>query len=354
MERFIKHINIKENIKVWMIFTFLVFVLYDVVWLLVGVNEIDNFAAEDIARSFGIDLLYCAIFSATGCIVSNCILAFGIRKNKKLHAIAILLILFTVNMAVAYAVESAFDAVFNDILDEEFVSEVYFMGLICTLMSLTYVVEHYIKIEKSINKENYDLQLKVLKMQLNPHFMFNSLNILAELIAENPSKAEKYTIRLSKIYRYILCNMNVDLIPVAKALEFAEDYVSLLKLRYENISFRVENFKCSDNELVLPFCFQLLIENAVKHNVMPLNEKFIIRVGRRGDDLIVSNKIYEKKEECVTKDSYGVGLKNLNKRCEIFADREIVVRKDGQTYEIILPIIHKHTITHEKNTDNRR
>ena len=108
-----------------------------------------------------------------------------------------------------------------------------------------------------------------LKSQLDPHFLFNSLNVLTSLIGENPYKAEKFTTKLSKIYRYVLEQRNKDLIPVLEEIKFANTYMELLGMRFEDaVKFEIPSSITNKNLKIVPLSLQLLLENAVKHNVV--------------------------------------------------------------------------------------
>lgn len=134
-----------------------------------------------------------------------------------------------------------------------------------------------------------------LKNQLDPHFLFNSLNVLTSLIGENPNQAEKFTTKLSKVYRYVLEQRNKDLIPLSEELQFAKTYMELLGMRFEDaVKFNIPD-TVSDEELkIVPLSLQLLLENAVKHNVVSTLRPLEITIYEEDDYLIIQNNINPK------------------------------------------------------------
>src|SRR5690606_27500451 len=123
--------------------------------------------------------------------------------------------------------------------------------------------------EQKVIAGTANARFDALKNQLDPHFLFNSLNVLTSLIEENPENAQRFTTALSKVYRYVLEQKNKDLVSVDEELDFARTYMSLLKMRFEDsIVFTIPD-KASDPESkVVPLSLQLLLENAVKHNMV--------------------------------------------------------------------------------------
>ena len=202
--------------------------------------------------------------------------------------------------------------------------------------------------EKEV-KENNRLHMQLLKMQLNPHFIFNSLSALAYLIGTNPKQAEKYTVYLAKIYRYILGHMDADAVPLKDCLAFSKDYMALLKLRYENIDMDIRGFEYGDNECVLSLSLQVLIENAVKHNAPSPAETLRIDIDREGDRLVVSNNILRSPATGRSPaDAHGIGLDNLKKRYRMKFDRAIDIVETRDCFKVYIPIV---KVNHEKGID---
>lgn len=180
-----------------------------------------------------------------------------------------------------------------------------------------------------LQKENLQSQFDVLKQQVNPHFLFNSLNVLTSLIKIDPDLAESFTERLSLVYRYVLENKEKDLVSLSTELEFLNSYLFLLEIRFMGKIITEINIENSYNDFyILPIALQLLIENAVKHNtfskVNPL--KIEIFVDRQQKLNIVNNlNLRETKLG-----STGVGLENISRRYALVSEQqpEFTMTKD--------------------------
>ncbi len=180
-----------------------------------------------------------------------------------------------------------------------------------------------------------------LKNQIDPHFLFNSLNVLSSLIEENPENAQRFTISLSKVYRYVLEQKDKEVVSVSEELAFAKVYLNLLKMRFENsLSYELPEFPVDTNLMVVPLSLQLLLENAVKHNVVSDLKPLHVKITIEGNELVVKNDL-QKKE--VLGSNIGVGLQNIVSRYSIITNRKLKVLKDEQTFEVRLPILSEIT-----------
>ena len=168
----------------------------------------------------------------------------------------------------------------------------------------------------SLQKENLQSQFEVLRQQVNPHFLFNSLNVLTSLIKLEPDLAEKFTEHLSKVYRYVLENKDNDLVPVRTELEFLDAYIFLLNIRFMNkIEIKVDIEEQKKELLILPLALQLLIENAIKHNSMSRKMPLKIRIFiDESNTLNIVNNLQMRESHMV---STGVGLKNIEHRYKL-------------------------------------
>ncbi|WP_421806930.1 2TM domain-containing protein [Flagellimonas sp.] len=217
-----------------------------------------------------------------------------------------------------------------------------------------YYKERQVK-EQKIIAGSASARFDALKNQLDPHFLFNSLNVLTSLIDEDPHQAQNFTTSLSKVYRYVLEQKNKDLVTVDEELKFARTYVRLLKMRFEDsIIFDIPD-QCSVPEAkIVPLSLQLLLENAVKHNVVTSSRPLHIRVYEDKGMLVVSNNLQEKQ---VVKKSSGVGLQNIKQRYRILTDREMVINKTTKDFSVSLPILtQKYTVmeTQENYIEEKR
>lgn len=182
-------------------------------------------------------------------------------------------------------------------------------------------------------------QFESLKNQIDPHFLFNSLNVLSSLIEENPQNAQRFTTSLSKIYRYVLEQKDKELISVSDELAFANTYMNLLKMRFENsLFFEVPEVISNPEGKVVPLSLQLLLENTIKHNVVSEQRPLHIRIQDFGNYLIVENDL-QKKE--ILQDRKGVGLQNIVDRYGILTSRKVLIEETKSTFSVSIPILTK-------------
>ncbi len=184
--------------------------------------------------------------------------------------------------------------------------------------------------------ENIRTRYEVLKNQVDPHFLFNSLNTLNSIIRVDVDKAQHYVLLLSAIFRYTL--QSKEVVPLYEELNFTRTYSSLMEIRYGQ-SLRID-FEVEDrylDYLVIPFGVQTLIENAIKHNIVSNREPLVITVATSGDDTIsVSNPVRPKKQP---ETGERIGLSNLSERYRLKWQKDIVIEKSNECFRIILPLI---------------
>ena len=164
-----------------------------------------------------------------------------------------------------------------------------------------------------LQKENLQSQFEVLKQQVNPHFLFNSLNVLSSLIKIDPDTAEVFTEKLSKVYRYVLENKEKDLVTVATEMEFLESYLFLIDIRFmHKINVKIDVPQQYLDYFILPIAVQMIIENAIKHNTFSKSRPMQIEISV-GDkqQLIISNTLQLRETKLA---STGIGLKNIVQR----------------------------------------
>jgi sensor histidine kinase YesM len=193
--------------------------------------------------------------------------------------------------------------------------------------------------KEQLEKLQLQTQLDVLKNQINPHFLFNSLNSLSALITEDPGKAELFVDKLSTVYRYILLHNDRDWVDLQTELAFIKAYFHLLQTRYgEGVQL---NLSVSDSQSGLhlpPLTLQLLVENAVKHNVVHKNNPLSISISTTGErQLQISNNLQRKNKQHVL--SHGVGLKNITDRYSIANAGSIIVEEVNGNFIVTLPLI---------------
>lgn len=190
--------------------------------------------------------------------------------------------------------------------------------------------------EQQIISTEKTAQLKALKDQLDPHFLFNSLNVLTSLIEENSDKAQDFTTGLSKIYRYVLDQKEKEKVALVEEIKFAKTYINLLKMRFEDsISVRFQTTTNAAYYLV-PLSLQLVLENAVKHNKISSTQILHLRIYIADEMLVVENSYQPKKQLSNRK---GVGLQNIHNRYQLFTNRKVKVEQDEHLFRVYLPLL---------------
>lgn len=193
-----------------------------------------------------------------------------------------------------------------------------------------------LKREQKLVHEKLIFQNETLKSQVNPHFLFNSLNTLSSFVHTDAGLSEKYIQKLSSVYRYILENMEIELVPVSRELDFVNDFFYLQKLRdQEKIELKIE-ISHSGKALTLPVSLQMLVENALKHNVAKRENPLVITIHNEGIDKVVVRNNLQKKTQLVN--SSKIGLKNLNERCRLILKREIEIVENEEEFVVKIPV----------------
>mgnify|MGYP000955546859 FL=1 len=199
--------------------------------------------------------------------------------------------------------------------------------------------------EQKIIASTANAKFESLKNQIDPHFLFNSLNVLSSLIEENPENAQRFTTSLSKIYRYVLEQKDKELVTLQEELTFAKTYMNLLKMRFENsISFELPEDFNNDEAKVVPLSLQLLLENTIKHNVVSEQKPLHIKIYIADNYLIVENNLQIKE---VLQDRRGVGLQNIVNRYALISERKVLIEESSAYFKIKIPILTKQIVTME-------
>jgi len=191
-------------------------------------------------------------------------------------------------------------------------------------------------IDKEILKrEKIQSELNEIKNQLNPHFLFNSLNSLHSLIRSNPEKASLFVTNLSKLYRYVLQSKEKDLVSIEEELAFLKNYTDLIHIRYRD-KFQINiELKAKDYNLYLPvLSIQLLVENAIKHNEISEENPLKVFVYIIDKHLVITHKLRPRKTLI---QSTGNGIVNLSRRCQFLMGRDIEIQKD-ENFTVRIPI----------------
>ena len=192
---------------------------------------------------------------------------------------------------------------------------------------------------EELRRSSEQAQVQLIKSQVNPHFLFNNLNVLSGMVIKNNPEANHFIEEFSKVYRYILNNQEKELVPLWSELEFIQPYIFLLQKRFDN-SLQVtisipEQYK---NCHVVPASLQMLIENAIKHNIVSSQKPLHIDIHANGDQtLIVTNNLQLRKS--TTEPSSRIGLQNIKKRYELISGRNVVIKKTETIFEVTLPLL---------------
>ncbi|MBF6608092.1 MAG: histidine kinase [Flavobacterium sp.] len=193
--------------------------------------------------------------------------------------------------------------------------------------------------EQKIIAGTASAKFESLKNQIDPHFLFNSLNVLSSLIEENPENAQKFTTSLSKIYRYVLEQKDKELVSLEEELSFARTYMNLLKMRFENsLFYEMPDGALNPDAKVVPLSLQLLLENTVKHNVVSEKKPLTIRIKIEGDYLVVENDLQRKE---ILDSRRGVGLQNIINRYAIITSRSVMIDESDSKFRVLIPILTK-------------
>lgn len=190
--------------------------------------------------------------------------------------------------------------------------------------------------EQKLKEENLQYKYINLKTQVNPHFLFNSLNTVSELIYEDPKKADKYIQKLAGIYRYILDHEETDLVSLNEEIVFVKQYFDLQQERAENKIQLDMDIKNVDKFRIIPISLQILIENALKHNSMSEECPLKIHIGNDDEYITVSNGIQRKD---IIAHSSGTGLSNLKGRVKLITGKEIIIDQKNNIFTVKLPIL---------------
>jgi hypothetical protein len=190
--------------------------------------------------------------------------------------------------------------------------------------------------ERNLKAEMMAYKYESLRNQINPHFLFNSFNVLSDLVYADQAIAVKFINQLSELFRYVLDSRDKELVPLADEINFMHSYIYLLKTRFEDKLDLKIDMEASADELIVPMTLQMLVENAVKHNEVSETFPLQIRISRNGSYLEVENSLRVKK---VGEDSKNTGLKNIIQQFSFFTDRQIEVRDNDGKFLVRIPVL---------------
>lgn len=219
----------------------------------------------------------------------------------------------------------------------------------CWLVNLLYhlinTIIFYFKEYKTTSLEAEQLknisaqaELQLIKNQVNPHFLFNNLNVLSALIMKDNNEANRFIEEFSKVYRYILSNHDKELVELKTELDFIKPYIFLLEKRFaDGLVIKVDIADRYKEQYIIPASLQMLIENAIKHNVVSRHKPLVIDVHSNGNNtIVVSNNLQAKQTIEV---STGIGLQNIIKRYRLVSNKEVLIKAGENDFTVTLPLI---------------
>jgi len=316
--------------------------------VITGMINLDNFSHWKIKLSFLYTILIAFLIWQ-----GNRYLLFSLRSyfnwhKKPLHKIGILLLsvsFYTIPLSVLM-LTGWYKLFTNAEIDREIIFTSTLIIMICVIF-ITHVYETAFLVKESeseivrneqLERAKAEAELEALKNQIDPHFIFNSLNTLSHLIEEKPQKAKQFNDNLADVYRYILHNKGRELVLLQEEIGFLNDYFSLLKIRFENAVQL--NITCSETMfeqyLVPPISLQVLVENAIKHNEFTDENPLVITISNENDSLVIHN---DKRVKTLRKESSKIGLHNLQERYRLIAGKEIIVQEDEKNFTVTLPLL---------------
>jgi LytS/YehU family sensor histidine kinase len=194
------------------------------------------------------------------------------------------------------------------------------------------------KIVDQLDRERSQAELTALTSELDPHFMFNSLNTLSHLIINDPPTAHLFKSRLARVYRYILINKERELISIHDEMEFIENYFYLLQIRHDNklkLETNLDGVEAG-KIMILPCALQILVENAIKHNEFSEANPLRIRIGIHESSINVTNNV---KPKPFLVNSTKIGLRNLSSRYKLVCNQDIKIESVANEFTVKLPLI---------------
>lgn len=190
-------------------------------------------------------------------------------------------------------------------------------------------------VSEKAKRDALSFQYNALRAQVNPHFLFNSLNVLSSLIYENQDTANKYTKALSQTYRQALAMNEKPLNSLDEELKFFKSYVFLLEIRFENaFKIHIDEIGKYGDRKIISSCLQLLMENAFKHNISSEESPLFITLSINPTGIVFSNPIALRYDV----DKSGIGLKYLATQCELYG-QQLEVEDNGKTFTVKVPYI---------------
>ena len=229
-------------------------------------------------------------------------------------------------------------------IDQIIVMNLYGTILIIPIISIYYGI-HFLKAWKKselesekIQKESIKSQLDSLKNNLDPHFLFNNLNILSALIDKDTEKSKEFLEKFADVYRFLLQSKGSELVSLQNELQFLDSYVYLIKSRFgDNVKIDIDITNNLDQNFLPPLTLQMLFENGIKHNVVSKDHPLHFKLySENANYLVISNNLKEKRQKV---ESHNTGLKNIINRYSHFTDQQVFIENNGKEYVVKVPLL---------------
>lgn len=285
------------------------------------------------------------IFSVFFVVLSLITCSFIYRKsylkfNEKRYRRLSFTFVFFINLSLCFFLIELYKNIFIDSNIKNISEDIVESCILTTVSTLALVITEYSRYVSIIKENEYQCKLNILKYQLNPHFLCNSLNILSGMIEKKPVMAEKYVIKISRIFRFMSNNMDKSLIDIKEALDFFKTYMSMLQLIYtDKLSYNIYTNDINPNGYLPTMAVQVVTENAVKYNKPTNNNKLIIDLSISENSISISNNILTPQYFRKPLFSSGVGLVNLFEQYKLQSDAMPTIKKNDNIFSVTLPLL---------------
>ena len=186
-------------------------------------------------------------------------------------------------------------------------------------------------------KESAEARFAALRNQVNPHFLFNSFNVLNTLVHKEPETASRFIEQMSKVYRYLLSNQTNRVVTLNEELEFLNAYIYMLKIRFgENLLISNSLSESQDDVYIAPATLQMLIENAIKHNIISKADPLNIRLFRKDQYIVIENDVQLRS---TPETSTQTGLRNIRQRYEYLCGKDAIIVQSNGKFTVKIPIL---------------
>ena len=269
----------------------------------------------------------------------------GVRKRLVFQSVLMFVFTVTSNTIMGIFTKSIFVDEHLNLSETDVIIHSNSAALFCTILIIAiyesiyfmHELRHSVEETETLKRENLAAQLNALRTQVNPHFLFNNLNTLSSLIPENPEHAVDFVQELSKVYRHILEVKDEKSISLKDELEVLNAYTFLLKTRFDkNLQVNINIPPEKMQQKIVPLSLQILMENAIKHNIVSADKPLHIDVFTENGSLVVSNNLQMKKQ---INESTGIGLDNIRNRYKLLSNKPVKVTESETNFTVSIPLI---------------